>query len=201
MSLLETIKTCQDGNNVGVNDLMSVPFIEQIVNNEFDITSKSIEQLSQSLVTYSYLNMDSKKVVDELLWLIGDSEEEFNKWFVVITKGGKFSFNKNIDPIIKNEIIRCIGNPPYVSEKLNVRFRDIMTLNCVRNNNFRLLEWAGENGKLVTRCNDTDSHADMLIEVAKKNSHEEILEWFNINKIKNITLRINKKLFPNKDND
>src|SRR4051794_10129658 len=73
-SLLDTITECSK-EKLTANDLMQLPFIQEISNNNFTLSDKTLDQLIQSLVTYSYLNIDSKLVVSEILWLLGGNRD------------------------------------------------------------------------------------------------------------------------------
>lgn len=39
MSLIDAIKICDDGENINSNDLMKLPFIDLIMNGNFDINN------------------------------------------------------------------------------------------------------------------------------------------------------------------
>lgn len=186
-SLLDTIQECTR-EQITTNDLIQLPFIEEIASNKFNIHDKTIDQLINSLITHSYLNIDSKQLIDEILWQLGGNENEFNKWFVKVTRGGKYSFKENVNLVIKNEITNYLNNlgikPPYLPEALNLRFQNILTIGCVKANNLRLLDWAGKNCKLVTKSFN-QHHVDRICEIAKQNAkqygNQGIIDWLENN--------------------
>jgi hypothetical protein len=169
---------CED--EIISQDLMQWPFIQEIYNKSFVVDGKTTDQLINSLITYSYLNEDSGSVCGQILWLLGGDENEFNKYFVK-TKGNKYIFKESIPDAMKRELARYLksfGNsPPYRPEALSVRFQTISTINCVRANNLRLIEWAGINGKLTT-FTEKSNIKDVFEETAH-NSCPEMLRWLN----------------------
>ena len=118
-SLLQTLDECSDNDNYK-NLLLDLPFIKNIMDNNFNIQENKLEDLLESLQTYSYLNIDSKIIVDEIIWRIGEEEELFNKYFEEID-WLQYNIKNSVDNIIKCEFKRNIKFPCR-KEKLSARF-------------------------------------------------------------------------------
>src|SRR5579872_3555771 len=166
LSLIDVLKTC-DGYNDGQIDqidskqLMNLPFIDSIMNNQFDINTKSLDELLQAVTTYSYLNIDSNELIKQILWLLGSNKKRFYDFFTS-TDENMYTFKDNIDVLIRNEFRRYLKKPPFISEQLSIRFADIYTLNCLNVANFELLKWAGQNGRLLCKMNKVTDDIDVF---------------------------------------
>ena len=204
MSLLDVINSCDDSNDfVFSRDLMHLPSIESIINKSYDVKSKTLDELMEALTSYSYLNLDGKDVVEEILWILGENKEIFYKFFCFNGDYKSYLINDdpainvgNINKVFKFELIKTIGKPPYSGTQLNVRFNDeILTEDCIKSNNLRLLSWGGENAKLVTKTKNLDMQPNNCL-LTKKDHYltlafsEEIEHLEKTNTIKEKTNHI-----------
>jgi len=151
MSLLDVIKNCDDGNSIKINDLMDLPFIDLIVNGKFNVENKTLDELMVALKTYNYLNIDSKIIMNKLLWELGRNEKKFLEFFDEKSDENKFTIKHNIDKVFEFELRKLFGDVPIDCEQLNVRFKYVTVYNCIKYKNMKLLEWAVLNEKLVKR--------------------------------------------------
>ena len=102
--LIDTLKTLCDGNKQELDSSIlpnlskdpgsgePLPFINEIINKQFDVTSKSIQELEDSLLTFNYLMQNSEKVVEELIWMVGISPELVDRYFDCIDPINYFNF-------------------------------------------------------------------------------------------------------------
>jgi hypothetical protein len=180
MSFLDVIKTCD--NSYNMNNLIKFPFIESIVKDKFDINSKSLNELCDSLITFSYLNINSNKVVDQILWLIGDNKILFDQYFVEINDKpiSIYDFKSDIDNIIKCEFMQKLKKPPYTKEQLNARFNDVDAIECVKCGNLRLLSWANTDGRSILNninISISDIYISTMFKIANENKNYHIELW------------------------
>jgi hypothetical protein len=81
--LLDIIKSLQEGDKITSDDLLPLPFINEISSHIFDdnVHLYSISELINSLVTYSYLMQDSycviHMIINKLFGLLPYEKEEF----------------------------------------------------------------------------------------------------------------------------
>jgi hypothetical protein len=210
MSLIETIQLYNDNQSFSNNDLTQYPFLNQIIDKTFEsnIELKSLEELSQALTTYSYLNIDSSKVIEEFLWLLGGNRIKFNDYFetcIINNDNDYFQNNKirykmksDINNIIKCELKQYFNSKnmisPFAAESLNVKFQNIYTDECIKCGNLRLLIWGAKNLKLSIgpdsktfnhRFHHTTSvmRKSNLINMAVEYKQENILKWLEQNYI------------------
>jgi hypothetical protein len=186
MSLLDQIKTYNNSETITINNLLQLPFIESIIKNQFDIDSKSLDELCKSLITYSYLNINSNKNVDSILWIIGYDKTLFDEYFfeipnVKLRNKQVYDFKNDIDKIIKCEFMQKLKNPPYTKEQLNVRFLNVDAIECVICNNLRLLSWANTDGRSILKNIkfNIDIYISTMFKIANENNHYEITIWMH----------------------
>lgn len=123
-------------------DSLKLPYSAEIINNRFDPEMRTIDELLESIITYSYLNLDSKKVIDSLIWKLGGDEGWFNKFFM--KDNDKYILRKDIDKVHYNELSRYFNKRHY-PEELNIRFTLINHYRVSYFGNHRLLQWMKDN--------------------------------------------------------
>src|SRR5271154_1380135 len=149
--LIEALEQDIDFKKSDIKDLVKrkLPYMNKIINNSFDTKKKSLKTLLKALTTYAYLGIDSKKIVEKIIWILGRSKKLFDEYFTEskeIKKSMfdddimKYELRSDIDKIIYNEIKRTYSKRNYTKEELNVRF-DINTKLIAAAGNFKLLKW------------------------------------------------------------
>ena len=93
MSLIDIISDMTENTDIQYLDL---PNITAISNNTFNITDPNltIDNLIESLITYSYLMLNSRGIINEILWRIGHSIEHVDKYFETKLDHDAIHYNK-----------------------------------------------------------------------------------------------------------
>src|SRR5271154_3482713 len=128
--LIEALEQDTDFKKSDIKDLVKrkLPYMNKIINNSFDTKKKSLNTLLKALTTYAYLGIDSKKIVEKIIWILGGSKKLFDEYFTESKEIKKFTYvvkyelRSDIDKIIYNEIKRTYGKRNYTKEELSVRF-------------------------------------------------------------------------------
>src|SRR5271163_1938115 len=187
--LIEALEQDTDFKKSDIKDLIPIklPYMNKIINNSFDTKKKSLKTLLKALTTYSYLGVDSKKIVKKIIWILGRSKKLFDEYFTEskeIEKSMsddddddddivKYKLRSDIDKIIYNEIKRTYGKRNYTKEELSVRFIPYTNTDLIAlAGNFKLLKWVRKN-----KCEWnywTCAHA-------ASNGHFDILKWARLN--------------------
>jgi hypothetical protein len=178
MSLLDAIKTCDDSNDFSSNDLMNLPFIQLIADNKFDILSRSLDELIESVVTYSYLMIDSVDVIKEIVWRLGGDKWLFAEYFT-LQRNGNYTLNYGLHSVLVCEFKQVYKGTIYNGselsfspEELSVRFNGLPD-DCneiAESGNLRLLVWARESGCPWNELTCTN---------AAWNGHLLVLKWLH----------------------
>src|SRR5271156_5410502 len=118
--LIEALEQDIDFKKSDIKDLVKrkLPYMNKIINNSFDTKKKSVKTLLKALTTYAYLGIDSKKIVDKIIWILGSSKckklfyqhftecKEIKKSVSDDSYVVKYELRSDIDKIIYNEIKR-----------------------------------------------------------------------------------------------
>lgn len=116
-----------------------LPYYNDIINKSFIIDNKSLDELLESLKTFSYLGIDSSYVVREIIWQIGFSQDTFDKYFV--KNEDKYIVRSEIDKVIYCEFKRVFPKE-HTLEELSCKFINLEIDKIAESGNLRLLKYA-----------------------------------------------------------
>jgi hypothetical protein len=146
-----------------------MPFLDEIVNN-LKITNLNENNLIEMIKTLSYLGMSTKKAVDEFIWIIGEFENLFCKYFDTVHTHNlikTYKLKNDIDVPLRDVILTYYSGIKS-SIQLNVRFYKIDTRWISGEGNLRLLKYA--------RNNNYSWESEIFIEAAW-NGHLDCLKY------------------------
>lgn len=134
--LLDTLFLCPDISLYNIIDLLpDLPFKEEIINNTFDISNKTIGEIEEAIMTYSFLCIESTELVKELVW------RNYNKYFI---KSEKYIVNPDIHKYLYYEFKRVFPRE-YTLEELGCKSEDLSYEKVILSGNIRLLTWMLDN--------------------------------------------------------
>ena len=120
------INDCKISKDEMMDILPSSKVKDDINNNTFNIESASLEDLEEAIVHYSYLNIDSSNVAQELQFRLGEKKEFIDKYYT--EKNGYYQF-RTIKCPITVELVRFLGRKKYYkSTELYIQYKNNLHL-------------------------------------------------------------------------
>lgn len=154
------------------------PFIKELLDNTVSFDSLPVDDLVKCIETCVYFSLETKTIIEELLWKIGEHKDIFQEWFVADNiEEETWIFNPKLS-FIRNELIRVV-NSSFNSARLTqlgIRWIKPDCNNIAAGGNLRLLKWAHEHKSswdiYICYSAAENGHLDCL-----KYAHEQGCPW------------------------
>lgn len=165
--LIEVLNNLDDHTET-IEQILKKPFGCELFQKTLDPETLSPDDLVLAIATAGYLNLPTKKLIEEFMWKIGEKEELLKKYFMY---GHYMGQNR----AFKNEL-RINGYlEPIPNAKLCVRYEAVSLVDCAAVGNLRLLKFMfprQENTNKVCSTAARYGHLDCLMY-----AHSQGCEW------------------------
>ena len=169
-----------------------LPFVHELLFNSFSLENKSILDLERALYTAVYFNLDTKGIAKELVWKIGEKEENVDYFLLWDEKEELYSwkeFKVNLDcKDYSNEgaafVIKMILEKE-IGKRINkvqacIRYETLEMKEIAKFGNLKLMKYTHENCLKYTHENDC-SWDDWICCYAAKYGHLDCLKYAHEN--------------------